>query len=138
MTAPAWYSGDPSVNEAIAAKLDALTPADIAAAPLTKALDAKTAAYTLVAADAGVTVTVTDASASALTVPPNSAVAFPIGTVVEVIQLGAGAVTLTAGAGVTLSQPAADTLVLTQYATARLLKVATNTWIASGNLTAAA
>jgi len=86
--------------------------------------------YTLVLTDAGKQVTMTNASASTLTVPPNSSVAFDIGVRIVVIQLGAGAVTLTAGAGVTISTQATS-LVMAQYQVATLIKQATNTWIAN-------
>lgn len=61
--------------------------------------------YTLVLADAGKDVRCTNASAITLTVPPNSSVAFPIGTVILFSQGGAGVVTATAGSGVTLRTP---------------------------------
>lgn len=87
-----------------------------------------TTGYTLVLDDSGRQVTMSNAAASTLTVPPNSSVAFTVGVRVQVIQLGAGAVTLTAGAGVTLSEPA-NNLVLGQYQSAVLVKQATNVWI---------
>ena len=87
-----------------------------------------TTGYTLVLDDSGRQVTMSNAAASTLTVPPNSSVAFVVGVRVRVIQLGAGAVTLTAGAGVTLSEPA-NNLVLGQYHSAVLVKQATNVWI---------
>jgi len=86
--------------------------------------------YTLVLTDAGKQVTMTNASASTLTVPPNSSVAFDVGVRIQIIQLGAGAVTLTAGAGVTISTQATS-LVMAQYQVATLIKQATNTWIAN-------
>jgi len=84
--------------------------------------------YTLVLDDAGRQVTMSNASSSTLTVPPNSSVAFAVGVRVQVIQLGAGAVTLTAGSGVTLSETA-NNLVLGQYQSAVLVKQATNSWV---------
>ena len=87
-----------------------------------------TTAYTLVLTDAGKQVTMSNAAASTLTVPPNASVAFAVGVRIQVIQLGAGAVTLTAGAGVTLSE-VGNNLVLGQYGSAILVKQATNTWI---------
>jgi len=86
--------------------------------------------YTLVLTDAGKQVTMTNASASTLTVPPNASVAFAVGVRIQVIQLGAGAVTLTAGAGVTISS-LATSLVMAQYQVATLIKTATNTWVAN-------
>lgn len=84
--------------------------------------------YTLVLDDAGRQVTMSNASSSTLTVPPNSSVAFAVGVRVQVIQLGAGAVTLTAGSGVTLSETG-NNLVLGQYQSAVLVKQATNSWV---------
>ena len=84
--------------------------------------------YTLVLTDAGKQVTMSNASASTLTIPPNASVAFTVGVRIQVIQLGAGAVTLTAGAGVTVSE-VGNNLVLSQYGSAVLVKQATNTWI---------
>ena len=89
-----------------------------------------TTAYTLVLGDAGRQVTMNNAAASTLTVPPNSSVAFAIGVRIQIIQLGAGAVTLTAGAGVTVSS-ASTSLAMVQNQTATLIKQATNTWIAT-------
>lgn len=59
--------------------------------------------YTFVAADAANIVTLNNAAAITVTVPPNSSVAFPIGTQIDVVQLGAGKVTLAQGAGVTIN-----------------------------------
>ena len=83
-----------------------------------------TTAYTLVIGDAGNIVTMTNGSASTITVPPNSAVAFPVGTQVKIVMLGAGIVTPTAGAGVTLHGAVA----LGQYVTIEITKIATNVW----------
>ena len=83
-----------------------------------------TTAYTLVIGDAGNIVTMTNGSASTITVPPNSAVAFPVGTQVKIVMLGAGVVTPTAGAGVTLHGAVA----MARYVTIELTKIATNVW----------
>ena len=90
--------------------------------------------YTLVLTDSAKFVTLSNASAITATVPPNSSVAFPTGTQVNLMQLGAGQVTVAAGAGVTLRS--AGTLVKTsaQYAVATLLKIDTDTWVLVGNL----
>ena len=84
--------------------------------------------YTLILTDSGKQVTMSNASASTLTVPPNSSVAFAVGVRIQVIQLGAGAVTITAGAGVTLVSASAS-LAMVQYQTATLIKQATDTWV---------
>ena len=76
--------------------------------------------YTLLLTDAGKQVTMTNSAASVLTIPPNASVAFDIGTRIQVIQLGAGAVTLTPGSAVTVSS-LATTLAMAQYQVATLI-----------------
>jgi len=72
------------------------------------------------------------ASAHNLTVPPNSSVAFDIGSQIPVEQAGTGIVTIVAGAGVTLQ---GQSLITSgQYSIVALIKQATDTWfVASGN-----
>lgn len=97
---------------------------------------AQTASYTLVIGDAGKLVTMSNASANNLTVPPNSSVAFPTGTRIDVIQKGAGQTTIVAGAGVTLNSKGSALKLSGQYAGASLIKYATDTWFVVGDLTA--
>ena len=97
---------------------------------------AQTASYTLVLGDAGKLVTVSNASANNLTVPPNSSVAFPTGTRIDVIQKGAGQTTIVAGAGVTLNSKGSALKLSGQYAGASLIKYASDTWFVVGDLTA--
>ena len=82
--------------------------------------------YTFVLTDHGGLVTASNAAASVYTVPPNASVAFATGDWIDVINIGAGTVTLTPGAAVTISGATA----LPQYGRARLTKIATNTWYA--------
>ena len=90
--------------------------------------------YTLVLADAHKLVTQSNASAITTTIPPNSSVAFEVGDQVNLMQLGAGAVTVTAGAGVTLRS--AGSLVVTngQYSVVTCVKIASDEWVLIGNL----
>lgn len=97
---------------------------------------AQTASYTLVIGDAGKLVTMSNASANNLTVPPNSSVAFPTGTRIDVIQKGAGQTTIVAGSGVTLNSKGSALKLSGQYAGASLIKYATDTWFVVGDLTA--
>lgn len=85
--------------------------------------------YTLVLTDAGKQITMSNAAASTLTIPTNATVAFATGVRIIVINLGAGAVTLTPAGGVTLSANTTN-LALTQYQVATLIKTGTNTWVA--------
>lgn len=80
----------------------------------------------------------TNASGCTVTVPPNSAQAHPIGTLLTYEQAGAGVVTFVAGAGVTIRKPALYGLTTAQqYAVVQIAKVATNEWVLYGNLGAA-
>jgi hypothetical protein len=105
---------------------------------LNAATNAQVASYTLVLADNGKYVEMNNASANVLTVPPNSSVAFPVGTQVTIIQTGAGTTTITPGAGVTVNYysltGAATRTIKAQWAAATLIKRATDTWVLIGNL----
>lgn len=97
-------------------------------------INAQTASYTLVLADGGKAVEVTLSTATTLTVPPNSSVAFPVGTVIEIAQLGAGQVTIAAGSGVTIQSAGTLLKLRAQFSGASLRKRATDTWLLVGDL----
>jgi hypothetical protein len=119
---------------AIAAAIDQTTLPTVPVMLAGVVANNQTASYTLVLADAGRVVEVNNAAAVNLTVPPNASVAFPVGTVVEVWQQGAGQVTVVAGAGVTIRTP--STLLLrAQYSSVTLRKRATNEWVIGGDTT---
>jgi hypothetical protein len=81
-------------------------------------------------------VTMSNASANAFKIPTNASVAHPVGTVITVLNIGAGTCTIsavTSGTTTVLSAgttPAAPTL--TQYKSAACIKVATDTWYVVG------
>lgn len=91
--------------------------------------------YTPVLADQyQVLITRSNASASTLTIPTNASVAFPVGTVITVLNKGAGAVTISGASGVTVLSAGATAAspVLNQYKSAALMQVAANTWYVVG------
>lgn len=90
--------------------------------------------YTLTLSDAGQVVTLDNASAISVTVPLHATTAYPIGTRIDLLQLGTGQVTVVPSGGVTI-RTASGLKFYGQYAGATLLKLATDTWIISGNLT---
>lgn len=105
-------------------------------APLSVTINPQTASYTLVLGDAGKQVEIlVTSTANTLTVPPNSSVAFPVGTVLLVVQTGTGQTTLTPGSGVTINGTPGLKL-RTQWSSAMLVKRATDTWFAAGDLSA--
>jgi hypothetical protein len=95
-------------------------------------VNTQTASYTLVLADAGKLVEMNVASANTLTVPLNASVAFPVGTVINVRQYGAG--TTTIGGSATIRSRGALVNLAGTYAEATLTKRATDEWVASGDL----
>jgi hypothetical protein len=95
--------------------------------------------YTLVIGDAYGYLRATNASGCAITVPPNSSVAFILGTVITFRAATAGAVSLVAGAGVTLNPPGGAGSPLSfaeEGATVQIKKVGTDTWDVIGNTAA--
>jgi hypothetical protein len=96
---------------------------------------AKTSAYTVALSDSGKTITVNSSSAVAITIPANATVPFPIGTRIDVVTLGSGAVSFTAAAGVTLNSKNAWLKLNGQFSGGTLIKIdATNAWLLVGDL----
>jgi hypothetical protein len=91
-------------------------------------------------ADAGKLVEMGVSSANTLTIPLNSSQAIPVGTQITIIQTGTGQTSLAVTAGVTLNctpQSGANAGKLrAQWSSVSLIKRATNTWVAIGDLTA--
>ncbi len=79
-------------------------------------------------------VVATAATATDVRIPTNAGIAFPIGTKITIIQEGAGQVTIAPTAGVTLNS-AVGAKLAAQKAVAHIVKTATDTWYAYGNLT---
>jgi hypothetical protein len=90
--------------------------------------------YTFVLADGSRLVTGNNASAQTFTIPPNSSVAYPLGTSLQVFEKGAGQITLAAGAGVTIRTPRGAKVAI-QYGVAQAIQVATDVWVIAGDLT---
>jgi hypothetical protein len=96
----------------------------------------KTASYTLSAlTERDSLIEVASASGTTITIPLNSAVAYPVGTSIDILQTSTGQVTIAGDAGVTVNSTPGLKL-RTQWSTATLFKRATNTWVVYGDLTA--
>jgi hypothetical protein len=103
------------------------------------AFDAETASYTAVLANNGQVVTMDNASANTFSIPTNASVAFPIGTQINVLQIGAGQTTIQAvTSGTTTIQStgatAAAPKLRARYSAATCLKAATDTWYVFGDI----
>jgi len=90
--------------------------------------------YTLVLTDVAKVISLTNAAAITLTVPTNASVAFPVGTQILLYQGGAGQVTISSSA--TIRSQGTKLKINGQYGVAGLLKIATDEWVAFGNLAA--
>ena len=102
-------------------------------------LNAQTATYTVVLGDAYKLVTMSVAGANDFQIPTNANVAFPVGTVINVIQIGAGQTTIkavTSGTTTISSTGATATTpkLRAQYSAASCIKVATDTWYVVGDI----
>lgn len=103
-------------------------------------LNDQTATYTAVLTDnRNKMVRMNVASANDFQIPTNASVAFPVGSVIYVTQLGAGQTTIKAvtsgtttvqSAGATAAQPK----LRAQYSTAFCMKVGTDTWLVGGDI----
>lgn len=101
-------------------------------------------AYTLVLADASALISMNNAAANTLTIPPNTAVAFPYPgdggfdgcTQVIIRQAGAGQTLIAPGSGVTLHSRGGVFHLAGQYAYAMLTQIALDIWELSGDIVA--
>jgi hypothetical protein len=93
--------------------------------------------YTFVLTDKDDLVTASNASAQTYTIPLNSSVAFPTGSLVNLIQIGAGQVTVVGASGVTVASTGATSASpksRAQYSVLTLIKAGTDTWYATGDV----
>jgi hypothetical protein len=96
----------------------------------------KTASYTLGAlTERDNFIEVDSTSATTITIPTNSTLAFPVGTSIDILQTNTGQVTIAGAAGVTVNGTPGLKL-RTRWSSATLFKRATDTWVVMGDLTA--
>jgi hypothetical protein len=95
-----------------------------------------TTAYVTVAADAGAFITVSNASANTFKIPTNASVAYATGTTIQVMNIGAGATTISAVTPATTTITSAGAVsaspTLAQYKAAQCIKTGTDTWLVFG------
>jgi len=116
---------------------DVLTAATYNSLPTFTVATANTNDYTAVLADQYQVLEIMNkATAIAFNIPTNASVAFPIGTVITVLNIGVGVCTIKAvtsgtttvlSAGATAAQPT-----LGQYKSAACIKTGTDTWYVVG------
>jgi len=82
-------------------------------------------------------VTLSNASAITVTIPPNSGVAYPVGVALNFAWVGVGTPTFAQGAGVTINSVGATATapaIRARYATASAIQTAANVWLVVGNI----
>lgn len=95
--------------------------------------------YTFVLADNGKLVTASNASTQTYSIPTNASVAYPIGTQINIIQIGAGQVTINAvSSGTTTVSSTGATATApklrAQYSSATCIKAGTDLWYVVGDI----
>lgn len=92
--------------------------------------------YTFALTDGGKMVTGSNSSPTTFTVPTNLSVGFPIGTRIDVLQIGTGKITIANSVGVTLLSQGGNKTIKEQYVACTLWKKDTDLWYLMGNLQA--
>ena len=91
--------------------------------------------YTVALSDNGKLVTLSNAGAITVTVPTNDSAAYATGSQINLVQLGAGTVSVVGDSGVSvLGTPGLN--FRAQYSSATLIKINTNSWLLAGDLSA--
>jgi hypothetical protein len=132
-TGVATFLGTPSSANWAAVVTDEIGTGNVQLSDL--ATSAQTASYTLVLADKGKLVEMSNASANNLTVPLNSSVAYPVGSQINILQTDVGQTTVVATGGVTINATPGLKL-RTQWSSATLIKRGTDSWVLVGDLSA--
>ncbi len=96
----------------------------------------KSDSFTFALTDLGAIVESTKGTAMTGTIPPNSSVAFPLRSRIDLCQFGAGEFSIAAGVGVTLQSAGGNLKLRTQYAGGLLYQRAADDWVLIGDLTA--
>jgi hypothetical protein len=102
-------------------------------------IDPETASYTAVLANNGQLVTMNNASANTFSIPTDASVAFPDGTQITVLQIGAGQTTIQAvTAGTTTINSTGGTAnapkLRVRYSSATCIKLSANNWVVMGDI----
>jgi hypothetical protein len=115
-----------SVTTSLGLKVDSLTP-----------ISQKTASYTLSSlTERDDLIEMGSASPITLTIPTDATLNYPIGTSIDILQTGAGQVTIAPVSGTVTVNATPGLKLRTTWSSATLLKRAANTWVVFGDLTA--
>jgi len=92
--------------------------------------------YTLQITDNGKLVTFENASPISVTVPSDNLASIPVGSRIDILQKGAGAVTLVQDSGVVINSKGGNKKTNGRYVAVSLIKTDSNSWYLVGDLTA--
>jgi len=107
-----------------------LTASSLNTAFNTQTIATATTNYTVGSANAGELVLLNSASAGTVTIPLDATYSFPVGSIIEMYNSGAGSWSIaTAGTASTVS---GSSTTLSQYQASRLIKTAPSTWFVDG------
>ena len=96
-------------------------------------INALSSSYTIAFDDVNTIITINSSSATTLSIPANSAVPLPVGTKLDVIQLGTGQITVN-GNGYDLSSSTGYKKTANQHSVISLYKINANEWVLGGDL----
>lgn len=91
-------------------------------------------AYTFQLVDLNTVVEGTNATAATWTIPTHASVAFPVNTLIEIFQYGAGQITIAGAGGVTLRSDGGKVKTAGQYASIYLRQRTADEWVLAGDL----
>lgn len=137
----AWNSlGYTGVGDVTLTGTETLTNKTLTAPVINLALNAQTGTtYTFALTDNGKLVTASNAAAQTYSIPTNGTAAFAVGAQINIIQIGAGQVTIQAASSGTTTvastgATATAPKLRAQYSSATLIKVATDVWYVVGDI----
>ena len=106
----------------------------VTAAQASAKIVTSTSSRTLQLSDAGCLIMMNSSSSLTVTIPLNSAVAFPTGTEIEICKYGTGSLNIAGASGVTIVSAMNAKRIPDQYGVACLKKLDTNTWLLAGSI----
>jgi len=136
-TGVAIFFSATSAGDVTLTGVQTLSSKTLTAPVITYSINAQTtSAYVTVASDAGAFITVSNASANTFKIPTNASVAYATGTTIQVMNIGAGATTISAVTPATTTITSAGAVsaspTLAQFKAAQCIKTGTDTWLVFG------
>ena len=97
-------------------------------------INAQTGSYTLTLEDLGKLVEVNNSASVVVTVPTDANAPFQVGDRIDILQTGAGQISIVGDTGVTVNSEGSKTKLKGQWAAATVIKRGSNSWVLIGNI----